>query len=73
MRASVVVVAETRDARETRSFVSRVMMRLDALDDDDDDLRSKLSQFDAANAQCYLPRDRDKLCAPAIRDASFCG
>ena len=36
--------------------------------DDDDDLNSKLSQFDAAKAQCFLPQDRDKLCAPAIRD-----
>ena len=28
-----------------------------------DDLNSKLSQFDAAKAQCFLPQDRDKLCA----------
>ena len=33
------------------------------LHDDDEDLRSKLSQFDAANAQCFRPEDRDKLCA----------
>ena len=26
---------------------------------DDDDPNSKLSQFDAANAQCFLPQDRD--------------
>ena len=42
-------------------------MIVKSIHDDDDDLKSKLSQFDAANAQCFLPQDRDKLCAPAIR------
>ena len=31
--------------------------------DDDEGLSAKLSQFNAANAQCYLPQDRDRLCA----------
>ena len=30
--------------------------------DDDEDLESKLTKFDASQAQCFLPRDRDKLC-----------
>ena len=30
---------------------------------DDDDLYSRLSNFNAGNAQCFLPQDRDRLCA----------
>ena len=36
--------------------------------DDNDDLQSTLLRFDASNAQCFLPRDRDKLCARVTRD-----
>ena len=37
--------------------------------DDDDDTYSKLSRFDAGKAQCFLPKDRDKLLA--VIEASF--
>ena len=48
----------------------REQMIVKPIHDDDDDLNSKLSKFDAAKAQCFLPQDRDKLCAPAIRDGN---
>ena len=37
--------------------------------DDDDDTDSKLLRFDASQAQCFLPKDRDKLLA--VIEASF--
>ena len=38
-------------------------MIVEPIHDDDDDLESKLSTFDASKAQCFLSHDRHRLCA----------
>lgn len=47
----------------------REQMIVKPIHDDDDDLNSKLMHFDAALSQCYLARDRDKLC---VRQREIC-
>ena len=47
----------------------RENMPVKPLDDDCEDTYSKLLRFDAGEAQCFLPKDRDKLLA--VIEASF--